>query len=260
MASAAPAAGRVWCSGAAQPATSHSTPGRRARVERRRSCTFMRIPSGGFEGPIGPRAPAGRILPPALEVGLPGLLAEAHEPIVADAQGWGAQVAARAQDLAGELRERRPAVSVDVEDHAQLSAGRDDPPGISGAEEPLEVPGAEALLACVDRLPDGDPALRQEGIGARAARSRLAVVVPVDLGIGHGPNVARSRSGGSPAVADGGRRQRGPGAGRPGPAEKGADDPSSRSRFWAFFGPGSDRGRGVLQSRSPVGPRPDPRR
>ena len=60
-----------------------------------------------------------------------------------------------------------------------LALGDDD---LTGAvEQRVEVVGAVAFFAGVDRLTDGGAGLLEEGVGALAARSTLAVIVPVDL-------------------------------------------------------------------------------
>ena len=47
-------------------------------------------------------------------------------------------------------------------------------------EERVEVVGAESNFSSIDRLTDGCPGVLKERIGALAARSILAVVIPVD--------------------------------------------------------------------------------
>ena len=100
---------------------------------------------------------------------------EADHPSLPQLHRGGAQVSGRAQ------RDRRDVargVFLRVEGQHLLALGHDDLRGIR--EELLQVGLAETLLRGIDRLTDGDVPTLQEGVGTLAARSALAVVVPVD--------------------------------------------------------------------------------
>jgi hypothetical protein len=108
---------------------------------------------------------------------LVGLFAETHEPGLAHAQRRRAEVAGGAEHVLDQLSAIVLAL-LQVEDQLLLAASGDDL--VRSFEELVEVSLAEALFLGVDRLTDGDGAALEEGVRALAARSALAVVVPVD--------------------------------------------------------------------------------
>ena len=103
---------------------------------------------------------------------------EADQPGLARLDGWRAQVARWANGglVEGLLIER---VLLGLEGHDLLAFGDVDLRGVR--EQFVNVACAESCLASVNRLTDGGPGVLEERIGALAARSTLAVVVPVDL-------------------------------------------------------------------------------
>ena len=122
-----------------------------------------------------PHSPGGRL---AAELVAVSFFAEADEPGLAGANGWRAQVARRTDCC---LLERFvvEGVLLRLERQDLLALCDVDLRGVG--EQCADVVGAEPFLARVDRLTDGDSGVLEERVRALAARSTLAVVVPVNL-------------------------------------------------------------------------------
>ena len=105
------------------------------------------------------------------------VFAKSYEPCFASADGRCSQVARRAD---GGL------LKFCLVERALLRLEREDLLAFSDVhlrcvrEERVEVVGAESNFSGIDRLTDGCSGVLKERIGALAARSILAVVIPVD--------------------------------------------------------------------------------
>ena len=111
-----------------------------------------------------------------------GVWVEADHPCLAPPDGGGAKVSARPQAGSDQLR-LLGWVVLQVEHNDPLSLRHDHTRRV--AEDLHEVTLAVALLRSIDSLTDRHVPAGEEVVGPGAARSALAVVVPVDA-LGHG--------------------------------------------------------------------------